>query len=530
MDRGLRALCTAFEQAMQATSALRSSREPLRTQAQVIVLANRAPFTHVWDADGGLRIQKSASGLVTALEPLVAACSGTWVAHGVARPNGHPPGARDDHDVPPANTRYRVRSAGLMPDEYRGYYYGFANEGLWPLCHAAGVEPAFRPYDFRMYRVANERFARAAAQEAVNATPVVLVQDYHLALAPRMLRRHLPLSAISTFWHIPWPHPRVFKTCPWGPELLRGLLGSDIVGFQTTEDSAHFIEAVQSSIDCELDRDHGVIRCGGHSTLVRAYPVGVEWENDVVRSTPDTATCRDRVFRNLQLDSGALLGVGVDRLDYTKGINEKFLAIERFLDRHADLRERFVFIQVAEPSRDCLPAYRAARAELVATCERVNQRCGRGAHRPILLLEHHHDPAQVYELYRAANVCYVGSLHDGMNLVAKEFICARDDERGVLLLSRFAGASRQLASALIVNPYDVDDGANALARGLSMPAFEQSGRMRRLRHVVASTDAHWWAGRVLHDARSISRQERDFRARGALRTISYSSETMPDFS
>jgi trehalose 6-phosphate synthase len=530
MDRGLASLCTAVVQAMHVTSALRSSREALRAQRQVIVLANRAPVTHVWNADGRLRIHKSASGLVTALEPLVAACSGTWVAHGVARPGYPSSGVRDDLEVPPANTPYHVRGAELTPDEYRGYYYGFSNEGLWPLCHAAGVEPTFRAHDFRMYRIANERFARAAAQEAVNPTPIVLVQDYHLAMAPRMLRRHLPLSVISSFWHIPWPHPRVFKTCPWGPELLRGLLASDVAGFQTADDCAHFIEAVRSSIDCEIDRDRGVIRCGGHMTLVRAYPVGVEWHNDVVRAAPEAATCRARVFRNLGLDSGTLLGVGIDRLDYTKGINEKFLAIERLLDRHADLRERFVFVQVAEPSRDCLPAYRAARTQLVATCERVNQRFGSGPYRPIVLLEHHHDPAQVYELYRAANVCYVGSLHDGMNLVAKEFICARDDERGVLLLSRFAGASQQLASALIVNPHDVDDGANALARALIMAPFEQTSRMRRLRRIVASTDAHWWAGRVLGDAMSISRQERDFRARGALRTTSYSSETMPDFS
>ena len=488
---------------MHVTSVVRSPPETLRTHTQVIVLANRAPFTHVWSGDGRVRIQKSGSGLVTALEPLVAACSGTWVAHGVARPGGHPPsGARNDLDVPPANTRYRVRSVALMPDEYRGYYYGFANEGLWPLCHAAGVEPIFRAYDFRMYRLANERFARAVAQEAVNAAPVVLVQDYHLALAPRMLRRHLPLSVITTFWHIPWPHSRVFKTCPWGPELVRGLLASDVVGFQTSEDCAHFIDAVQSAVDCEVHREHGVVNYGGHVTRVRAYPVGVEWENATVRATPDAATCRERVCRSLRLEPDVLLGVGIDRLDYTKGINEKFLAIERLLDQRADLRGRFVFVQVAEPSRDCLPAYRTARSQLVATSERVNQRFGTGTYRPIVVLEEHYDPAQVYELYRAANLCYVGSLHDGMNLVAKEFICARDDERGVLLLSRFAGASRQLASALVVNPYALDDAAHVLARGLNMPDVEQTMRMRRLRRVVASTDAHWWADRVLRDALS----------------------------
>ena len=470
----------------------------------IIVLANRAPFSHQRTDDGRIRVTRSGSGLVTALEPVVSAYSGTWVAHSAGTADGMCAVVRDGLAVPPANPRYRLRYVRLTDAEHRGYYYGFANEALWPLCHAAHVQPVFRADDFRMYQVANRRFAAAVADEAGGRTPLVLVQDYHFALAPRILRHELRLSTIVSFWHIPWPQARVFRICPWGPELLEGLLGSDIAGFQTPEDCDNFLETVESTLDCDVDWERRVIHYRGRSTHVRAYPVGVDWRNPSVRALPSAAACRERVYAELGLDAGVLLGVGVDRLDYTKGIAEKVLAIERLLEVHPELRGRFVFVQVAEPSRDCLPAYRTARSRILEACERVNSRFGAGTYRPIVLRESHHDPADVYRLYRAADLCYVGSLHDGMNLVAKEFVCARNDGRGVLVLSEFAGASRQLNAALVVNPYAVDESAQALARALNMPAAEQSERMRRLRDVVAKTDTGWWAEQILGDASGLA--------------------------
>ena len=470
----------------------------------IIVLANRAPFSHQRSPDGRIRMTRSGSGLVTALEPVVSAYSGTWVAHGAGNADGMCAVVRDGLAVPPANPRYRLRYVRLTEAEHRGHYYGFANEALWPLCHAAHVQPVFRADDFRMYQIANRRFAGAVADEAAGRAPLVLVQDYHFALAPRILRHELPLSTIVSFWHIPWPHPRVFRICPWGAELLEGLLGSDIAGFQTPEDRDNFLDTVESMLDCDVDWERHVIHHRGRSTHVRAYPVGVEWRNQAVRAVPSVAACREQVYRDLGLDTGVRLGVGVDRLDYTKGIHEKFLAIERLLEVHPELRGRFVFVQVAEPSRDCLPAYRTARSRLVESCDRVNARFGAGEYRPIVLRESHHEPADVYRLYRAADFCYVGSLHDGMNLVAKEFVCARDDGRGVLVLSEFAGASRQLGAALAVNPYAVDESAQAVARALTMPVAEQSERMRRMRDVVAKTDSGWWAEQILGDASALA--------------------------
>jgi trehalose 6-phosphate synthase len=466
----------------------------------LIVLANRAPLQVTRTADGRLSSKRSASGLVTALEPLVARRSGTWVAHGAVSDGHGCVDRRDGLNVPLANPKYRLRYVRLTDDELRGYYFGFANEGLWPLCHAVGVPPVFRSDDFRLYHRANARFAAAVVDEADERSPLVLVQDYHFSLAPRMLRQQLPTSTVVAFWHIPWPRPQVFARCPWRAALLDGLLASDIVGLQTPDDCRNFIDTVESCLAAEIDRVEGEVTFGGHTTRVRAYPVGVDWSAPTVCDVPAVAVCRDRVWRDLQLPEGVRLGVGVDRLDYTKGINEKFLAVERLLEREAGLCGRFVFVQVAEPSRECLPAYRALRAEIVATSERINARFGSGSYRPIVLLERHHEPAEVYRLYRAADFFYVGSLHDGMNLVAKEFVCARSDDRGVLVLSRFAGAAQQLREALIVNPQAIDGAALALAEALCMPEAEQSRRMLKMRATVSAFDSQWWAEQLLRDA------------------------------
>jgi trehalose-6-phosphate synthase len=466
---------------------------------RVIVLANRAPFKHE-SSCGRVLTTRSASGLVTALEPLLENYAGTWVAHAAGSADMRAGDELGGIDVPPANPQYRVRYVALPDDEYRGYYYGFANEGLWPLCHTVDVTPVFRRCDYEMYRAANTRFAAVVANEADGGSPVVLVQDYHFALAPRMLRQRLPHSRMVAFWHIPWPRPRTFRTCPWALDLLEGLLGSDIVGLQTDDDCRNFLGCVEALLGADVDSSEGTVEYQGRVTTVRAYPVGIDCAHDALRSAPSAAVCREQVCRALNLPAGVRLGVGIDRMDYTKGINEKFLAIERLLEVQPELVGRFAFIQVAEPSRDCLAAYRTARAQVIETAERVNARFGTQTVQPILLLEHHHEPADVYRYYRAADFCYVGSLHDGMNLVAKEFVSARDDERGVLVLSQFAGAARQLRAAVLVNPLRIDQSAEAIAGALRMPPIEQTKRMRILRHNVMSFDASWWAGQMVDDA------------------------------
>jgi trehalose 6-phosphate synthase len=469
-----------------------------RAWDRVIVLANRAPYRYDYAPDGRVMLTRTASGLVTALEPLVAACSGTWVAHAA--------GTADDCLVAkrtvPFPAGYRLRSVRLDGDQHRGYYYGFANEALWPLCHSVSVAPVFRSSDYCHYEAANEHFAAAVAHEAAGGTPLILVQDYHFALAPRRLRTLLPASTIAAFWHIPWPHPRVFRTCPWHRELLTGLLCNDVIGFQTEEHAAHFLDCVRSLLHADVDA-HRAITYRRHRTHVGVYPVGVDVDAAPLCATPAAAVCRARVLQDFDLPNSTCIGLGIDRLDYTKGIHAKFLAIERLLEVRPTLRGRFAFIQIAEPSRDCLPAYRDERARIREITARVNRRFGTTNYTPLRLLEAHHDADEVYRLYRAADICYVGSLDDGMNLVAKEFVAARNDERGVLVLSAFTGAAHQLRTALLINPFAIDETAATLAKAVAMPETEQRGRMRLLRANVRTCDARWWGSRFLADADAI---------------------------
>ena len=466
---------------------------------RVIVLANRAPLKHEW-VNGTIRMTRSASGLVTALEPLLETYSGTWVAHAAGSADHDVAGRRGVTDASPANHSYRLRYVSLPEDQYRGYYFGFANEGLWPLCHAAGVMPAFRRRDYEMYRAANASFATVVGDEADHASPLVLVQDYHFALAPKMVRQRVPGASIVAFWHIPWPRPRALQACPWAAELIEGLLGSDIVGLQTDDDCRNFLGAVEALLPAEVDPFEGTVRYRGRITSVRAYPVGVDCAHDAIRLAPPPAAARDAVCKTLGVPNDVRLGVGVDRMDYTKGINEKFLAIEQLLEQRPELVGHFAFVQIAEPSRDCLAAYQDARQRVAETRDRINARFAAGGVEPLRLLETHHEPVDVYRYYRAADFCYVNSLHDGMNLVAKEFVSARDDERGVLVLSECAGAARQLRSALLVNPVRIAQSTAALWQALTMPAIEQAKRMRVMRDNVAAFDASWWARQMVEDA------------------------------
>jgi trehalose 6-phosphate synthase len=429
----------------------------------------------------------------------VAAADGTWVAHGADEADRAAVVERDGLPVPPSRPSYRLRYVWLTREEQRGYYDGFANEALWPLCHDADVSPVFRQSDFTTYESVNRRFTAAVAEEAGDSAPAILVQDYHFALAPRMLRTFLPFTPISTFWHIPWPSRQVFLTCPWSRELLDGLLGSNVLGFQTDEDCRNFMTCAETLPGATADSGLRTVAYRGRTVRVQAYPVGVEWGNRIAQNTPSPVVCRQLVDHALQLPPDARLGIGIDRLDYTKGINHKFLALERLFEVRPDLRGRFVFVQIAEPSRDSLPAYRSARRQLLETAARVNDRFGTGTYQPIRVLQAHYDAPDVYRLYRAADLCYVGSLHDGMNLVSKEFVCARDDERGVLVLSRRAGAAQQLRAALLIDPRDVNECSAAVARALDMSDIEQMKRMRLLRDNVEAFSAQWWSRRILED-------------------------------
>ena len=475
----------------------------LRTQLsgdQVIVVSNREPYIHERTADGVV-VKRPASGLVTAVEPVMRACSGTWVAHGSGSADREVVDNADRVRVPPGHDEYWLRRIWLTAEEEQGYYYGFANEGMWPLCHVAHVRPVFRESDWEAYRAVNQRFADAVVAEARSADPVVLVQDYHFALLPAMIREKLPQATILTFWHIPWPNPESFGICPWRREILQGMLGSTILGFHTRYHCKNFIETVDRYLEARIEHEHSTIAFQEKETLVESYPISIEWPGEAeVAAWPTGAACRQSVVDRLGLPSDVCLAVGVDRFDYTKGILERLNAVERLLEKWPSWIGRFVFVQVAAPTRSALDEYRSFQERIQRVTERINQRFGRPGYQPVHLLAQHHEHEAVTELFRAADICVVTSLHDGMNLVCKEFVAARDDLLGVLVLSRFAGAAREMPEALVVNPYHVEETADALNRAATMPAAEQRERMASLRSTVREFNVFRWAGRMLADA------------------------------
>jgi trehalose 6-phosphate synthase len=468
--------------------------------ARIIVLANREPIIHNRAPDGSIVAVRPASGLVSALEPVVRACAGTWVAHGSGTADRDVVDRNDRLIVPPDESPYTLRRVWLSEQEEQGYYYGFANEGLWPLCHIAHARPTFRTEDFEEYRAVNERFVDTVVEDVEPDDPVILVQDYHFALAPKMLRERLPRATIVLFWHIPWPNAEAFGICPWRTEILEGMLGASIVGFHTQQHSNNFIEAVDGYLEARIDRERSAVVRNEQETLVRQYPISVEWPFRWAEDIPDAAACRDLLERRYALAPDALIGIGVDRLDYTKGIEERFRAVERLLERYPEYRGRFTFIQLAAPSRAIIPRYRDFTTSVVELANSINHRLGRPGYRPILLRLEHHEHAAIVTHYRAADFCYVSSLHDGMNLVAKEFVASREDDQGVLLLSHFTGSARELTEALIVNPYDIDHASDAMARALTMAREEQRERMRAMRQQVREWNVFRWAGRMLIDA------------------------------
>jgi trehalose 6-phosphate synthase len=474
----------------------------------IVIVANREPYIHDRAPDGGVRVLHPASGLVTALEPVMRACSGVWVAHGSGTADREAVDRNDRVRVPPGEESYAMRRVWLTPEEERGYYYGFSNEGLWPLCHVAHTRPVFRAQDWREYQRVNRRFADAVCEEVDGPDPIVLVQDYHFALAPRMIRERLPRATIISFWHVPWPNAERFGICPWANELLDGMLGSSVVGFHTQLHCNNFLDGVDRFLEARIDRERQSIVLGGRESLVRPYPISIDWPNRWAIETPPAVECRTKVLAELGLPPDAKIGVGVDRLDYTKGIEERLLAVERLLERFPHHRGRFTFVQLSAPSRTIIDRYRELSERVDAIAARVNARFAEGTWRPIVLLRAHHEPPAIFRYLRAADVCYVSSLHDGMNLVSKEFVAARDDERGVLVLSRFTGAARELTEALLVNPYDLEEASAALATALAMPPDEQAARMRAMRAFVADFNVYRWAGRMLVDAARLRQRDR----------------------
>ncbi|MGA7931879.1 MAG: trehalose-6-phosphate synthase [Candidatus Sulfotelmatobacter sp.] len=466
--------------------------------SRLFVVANREPYIHRHQGKSVEAIVP-ASGLVTALGPVLCACDGTWVAHGSGDADRETVDKHDRLRVPPDEPHYTLRRVWLSKEEEEGYYYGFANEGLWPLCHIAHTRPVFRVSDWKHYERANRRFADAVLKEMEGMDrPVLLAQDYHFALLPRMIKKARPDARVAIFWHIPWPNPEAFGICPWQRELVDGLLGADLIGFHIQSHCTNFLQTVDRVLESRIDWEHCTVNREEHRTVVKPFPISVEFPVNPVPDEAGESIYLERVALLRELGIEALfLGVGVDRVDYTKGILERFLAIERLLEKHAAYREKFTFLQIGAPSRTHIKRYHDLLAEVESEAERINWRFQTGKWKPIVFMKRQHNHHEIQRFYRTADVCLVTSLHDGMNLVAKEFVAARQDEQGVLVLSRFTGAAREFPDALLVNPYDIEQTAEALRLALEMNTEERKSRMQRMRRVVREHNIYRWAGSLI---------------------------------
>ncbi len=467
-------------------------------QNRMYVVSNREPFVHVREGKS-VAVMVPASGLVTALEPVLQACNGTWIAHGSGDADRETVDQYDRLRVPPDDPRYTLRRVWLSTAEEDGYYYGFANEGLWPLCHIAHTRPLFRASDWEQYQEVNRKFADALVEEMTETEhPVVLVQDYHFALLPRMIKEKRPDARVAIFWHIPWPNAEAFGICPWQRELLDGLLGADLIGFHVQAHCNNFRQTVDRTLESQIDWEHLTVKRNDHITVVRPFPISVDFDEFMLPpgEVSDSESERATLLEELGVEA-LFLGVGVDRVDYTKGILERFLAIERLFERYPVYLKQFVFVQIGAPSRTHIKRYLDLLIEVAAEAERINRRFQTNNWKPIIFLNRQHSHREIQHYYRAADLCLVTALHDGMNLVAKEFLASRDDEDGVLVLSRFTGAARELRDALLVNPYDIDQTADAIRLALVMDPEEKKQRMQRMRKLVQEQNIYRWAGDLI---------------------------------
>ncbi len=478
-------------------------RERLRAHAvdclrggQLIVASNREPYMHQLH-EGKPRVIVPAGGLVTALDPILQACGGLWVAHGAGNADREASDALGRLTVPPGDARYSLRRVWLSKEEEQGYYYGFSNEGFWPLCHLAHERPVFGAADWEHYVRVNRKFAEAILAEIGGGKATVLVQDYHLALLPRLLKSARPDLRVGIFWHIPWPNPEAFRICPWRIEILDGMLGADLIGFHLQQYCNNFLDTVDRMMETRLDWDHFSVELKGHTSQVRPFPISVEsWDE---RHVPSGEALRTQIagLREQYKLGDAAIAVGVDRIDYTKGLPERFRAVARFLETCPQHREKFTFVELGAPSRTHIRRYRELIGELESLADEINWKFQTENWKPIHFLVAHHDASQVHAFMKMASICIVSSLHDGMNLVAKEYVMAKEEADGVLILSEFAGAARELAEALIINPYDTEQFAGAIRSAVEMDQAERRGRMERLRQQVEEHNIYRWAAKFL---------------------------------
>ncbi|MDD5348203.1 MAG: trehalose-6-phosphate synthase [Candidatus Omnitrophica bacterium] len=460
------------------------------------VISNREPYMHIMDeATGAVSLIRPASGVVTAIHPILCACGGTWIAHGSGNADKKFVNSKDKLGVPPKDNRYILKRVWLSKQEEDGYYYGFSNEGLWPLCHNTHTRPLFREEDWLTYRKVNRKFCDSLLEELPVQRPFIFIQDYHFTLLAKMIKEKRPDAKIALFWHIPWPTPEAFQICPYHKDILEGMLGCDLIGFHVQNHCNNFLDTANRLLESRVDTEKFSVVRSGKESFVRAFPISINGHTDRAAAGSDTQQA-EKLRQEFNL-KGQIVGLGVDRIDYTKGIVERILAIDRFLEKYPQYRKRFVFVQLAAPSRTHIKRYHDLIAEIDELAERTNWKYMDGDWKPLVYLERYFSADEIAPFYSLADICIVSSLHDGMNLVAKEYVAEKRDAGGCLILSQFTGASKELTDALLINPYSIEEFADSIRRAIEMPSEEKMKRMQNMRKTVAENNVYRWAANII---------------------------------
>ncbi|MDD5044197.1 MAG: trehalose-6-phosphate synthase [Candidatus Omnitrophica bacterium] len=463
----------------------------------LFVVSNREPYLHIIDdITGAPKCVRPASGVVTAIDPVMCACGGTWIAHGSGNADRKFVNSKDKLGVPPGDNRYILKRVWLSKEEEEGYYYGFSNEGLWPLCHMTHTRPVFRETDWQMYTKVNQKFADSVLAELPSKNPFVFIQDYHFTLLAKMIKEKRPDTTIALFWHIPWPNPEVFSTCPYQEQILEGMLACDLIGFHVQSHCNNFLETANRLLESRVDTEKFSIVRFGKETFVRAFPISVNGHFKQAASSPDLLKEIERIKKEYELE-GKIVAIGVDRIDYTKGLVERILAVDRFIEKNPQYKNKFVFIQLAAPSRTHIKHYHDLMNEIDELVEKKNWKYSEGEWRPIIYLKRHFSQEEIKPYYALADICIVSSLHDGMNLVAKEYVASKADLKGALILSRFTGAARELTDSVLINPYSIEEFADAIKLAVEMPPEESRKRMENMRKIISENNIYRWAGNII---------------------------------
>jgi len=464
-----------------------------------VVVSNRQPYEHIFKK-GKIECQRGVGGVITALDPVMQVCNGIWIAYGngeadhkVASPEGR-------IRVPMDNPSYTLKRVWLSKEEENGYYYGYSNEALWPLCHMVFQRPVFRDKDWEYYKRVNQKFAYAVKEELGDRKAFIFIQDYHLTLLPKYLKEMLGNQVIlAHFWHIPWPSYEAFRICPNKEEILEGLLSNDLLGFHIRYYCDNFLETVDRLMECKIDREKFSVIRQNHQTLIRPYPISIDFLGiNEIAQTDKVKQQEENLKQEFGLGNLKVL-LGLDRIDYTKGIPERILAVDLLLENHPELKQKIVFIQMGEISRLHIPRYKALNDEINALVEEINWKHREQDWKPIIMVRRHLSFYELLAFYRLGDVCIISSLHDGMNLVAKEFLASRYDEGGVLVLSQFTGANRELTDAILINPYDLKQFSEALFEAINLPVDEIKKRNSKMRSIIQNNNIYRWAGKILSE-------------------------------